>query len=152
MNPNCIIVTQPQPTPPRDAATSISLLNETRVSESQGNYDVWLKAFKNKQTIIQKQKWHARMPLLLRLHFFPIFTITLHNHMTLILNIVLIITALKNRFLRHDSLRKTANISRKIFNIFRKIGVHKLAKNPKWAFARKLDTVTCENITIAMAS
>ena len=95
MNPNCIIVTQPQPKPPRDAATSISLLNETRVSESQGNYDVWLKAFKNKQTIIQKQKWHARMPLLLRLHFFPIFTITLHNHMTLILNIVLIITALK---------------------------------------------------------
>lgn len=50
MNPNCIIVTQPQPKPPRDAATSISLLNETRVSESQGNYDVWLKAFKNKQT------------------------------------------------------------------------------------------------------
>lgn len=35
------------------------------------------------------------MPLLLRLHFFPIFTITLHNHMTLILNIILIITALK---------------------------------------------------------
>ena len=35
------------------------------------------------------------MPLLLRLHFFAIFTITLHNHMTLILNIILIITALK---------------------------------------------------------
>ena len=27
--------------------------------------------------------------------FFPIFTITLHNHMTLILNIILIITTLK---------------------------------------------------------
>ena len=35
------------------------------------------------------------MPLLLRLHFFPIFTITLHNHMTLKL-IILIITALKS--------------------------------------------------------
>ena len=82
VNPNCIIVTQPQPTPPRDAATSISLLNETRVSESQGNYDVWLKAFKNKQTIIQKQKWHARMPLLLRLHFSHLYYYITQSHDT----------------------------------------------------------------------